>query len=48
MEKNPYMYELYPTEERRATLRAFQIYECSGSIYELDVKPPRQTFFEFK
>ena len=47
MEKNPYMYELYPTEERRATLRAFQIYEGSGSIYELDVKPPRQTFFEF-
>ena len=47
MDKNPYMYELYPTDERRATLRAFQIYEGSGNLYEMAPTPPRQTFFEF-
>ena len=47
MEKNPYMYELYPTEERRATLRAFQIYEGEGNLYELGLRPPKQTYFEF-
>ena len=47
MEKNPYMYELYPTEERRATLRAFRIHNGSGNIYEMAVKPPKQTYFSF-
>ena len=47
LEKNPYMYELYPTEERRATLRAFQIHDGSGNLYEMALKPPRQTFFKF-
>lgn len=47
MDKNPYMYELYPTKVRRAALRAFQTYEGSGNLYEMAVKPPRQTFFEF-
>ncbi len=47
LDKNPYMYELYPTKERRATLRAFQIHDGSGNLYEMAVKPPRQTFFEF-
>ena len=47
LEKNPYMYELYPTEDRRATLRAFQIHTGSGNLYELAVKPPKQTFFKF-
>ena len=47
LDKNPYMYELYPTRESRTTLRAFQIYEGSGNLYEMAVKPPKQTFFEF-
>ena len=47
MEKNPYMYELYPTEERRATLRAFKIVDGTGNLYELGEKPPRQTYFVF-
>ena len=47
LEKNPYMYELYPTEGRRATLRAFQVFDGSGNLYEMAVKPPKQTFFEF-
>ena len=47
LDKNPYMYELYPTEERRQTLRAFQIYDGSGYLYELGTKPPRQTYFKF-
>ena len=45
--RNPYMYELYPTVEARATLRAFQIYDGEGNIYEMSEKPPRQTYFEF-
>lgn len=47
MEKNPYMYELYPTQEGRSTLRAFQIYTGEGNIYEMALKPPKQTFFKF-
>ena len=47
MEANPYMYELYPTPEARATLRAFKICNGTGNLYDLSVKPPVQTFFEF-
>ena len=47
LEKNPYMYELYPTEESRAVMRAFQIHDGSGNLYEMACKPPKQTFFEF-
>lgn len=47
MEANPYMYELYPTPEMRATLRAFKVCNGTGNLYDLSVKPPVQTFFEF-
>ena len=35
------------TRTCRATLRAFQVFDGSGNLYEMAVKPPRQTFFEF-
>ena len=47
LEANPYMYELYPTPERRATLRAFKIFHGTGNMYDLSVKPPKQVFFKF-
>lgn len=31
-EKNSYMYEIYPTEESRKALTAFQIYEGGGTV----------------
>lgn len=47
LEANPYMYELYPTPERRATLRPFCICHGTGNVYDLSVKPPTQVYFEF-
>ncbi len=47
LEANPYMYELYPTPERRATLRAFKICHGTGNLYDLSAKPPTQEYFEF-
>lgn len=47
LQANPYMYELYPTPERRATLRPFHICHGTGNVYDLSVKPPTQVYFEF-
>lgn len=44
---NPYMYELYPTPEKRAALRPFKVHGGSGNLYDLSAKPPAQTYFEF-
>lgn len=38
-DKNPYMYEIYPTEESRKVITAFQIYEGEGNWYDLTKKP---------
>lgn len=38
-EKNPYMAEIYPTEESRSALTVFQIYEASGEWFDLSKKP---------
>ena len=38
-EKNPYMKEIYPTEESRRALTVFQIYEGSGEWFDLSKKP---------
>ncbi len=44
-EKNPYMAEIYPSEESREALEVFQICEASGEIFDLSQKPIfRQTF----
>ena len=45
LDKNPYMYDLRPIEEQRATLRAFQIHDGSGNLYKMAARLPRQTFF---
>ena len=39
LQKNPYMYEIYPTEESQKALTVFQIYKGSGEIFDLSKKP---------
>lgn len=38
-EQNPYMAEIYPTEESREALEVFQVYEGKGEFFDLSVKP---------
>lgn len=46
-EKNPYMKEIYPTEESMKALTAFQIYEGSGEWFDLSKKPIERASFTF-
>ena len=46
-EKNPYMLEIYPTEESRKALTVFQIYEGSGEWFDLSKKPIERDSFTF-
>lgn len=46
-EKNPYMAEIYPTEESRKALTVFCIYEGTGEFFDLSVKPIRRESFAF-
>ena len=44
-EKNPYMAEIYPSEQSRGALEVFQIYEAAGELFDLSQKPVfRQSF----
>jgi len=44
-EKNPYMNEIYPTEQSRQALTVFQLYEGSGEWFDLSKKPIERTSF---
>lgn len=46
-ERNPYMYEIYPTDESRKALTVFQIYEGSGEWFDLSKKPIERDSFSF-
>ena len=46
-EKNPYMLEIYPTEESRKALTVFQIYEGTGEWFDLSKKPIERDSFTF-
>ena len=46
-EKNPYMREIYPTEESMQALTAFQIYEGTGEWFDLSKKPIERASFSF-
>ena len=46
-EKNPYMYEIYPTEESRKALTVFHIYEGTGEWFDLSKKPIERDTFRF-
>ena len=47
LEKNPYMYEIYPTEESRKTLTVFKLCEGSGEWFDLSKKPIERASFTF-
>lgn len=46
-EKNPYMKEIYPSEESRQALTVFQIYEGNGEWFDLSRKPIERSSFTF-
>ncbi len=46
-EMNPYMREIYPTEESMHALTVFQIYEGSGEWFDLSKKPIERVSFTF-
>lgn len=46
-DKNPYMYEIYPTEESRSAIRIFQLYDGSGEWFDLSKKPIERKNFSF-
>lgn len=46
-DKNPYMYEIYPTEESRNAIRIFQLYNGSGEWFDLSKKPIERKNFSF-
>ncbi len=47
LDKNKYMYEIYPTEESRKALTVFQIYEGAGEWFDLSKKPIERASFVF-
>ena len=46
-EKNPYMHQIYPTEESMKALTVFQIFEGSGEWFDLSKKPIERASFSF-
>ena len=46
-EKNPYMHDIYPTEESMKALTVFQIYEGTGEWFDLSKKPIERDSFTF-
>lgn len=47
LQKNPYMNEIYPTEESRKALTVFYIYEGNGEWIDLSKKPIERASFSF-
>lgn len=47
LDKNPYMYQIYPSDQARQALTAFQIYEGSGEWFDLSKKPIERASFTF-
>lgn len=47
LDKNPYMYEIYPTEQSRSALTVFQIYEGNGELFDLSKHPIERKSFSF-
>lgn len=47
MEANPYMYDIYPTEESRRALTVFCIFRGSGEWFDLSKKPIERADFSY-
>ena len=46
-EKNPYMHQIYPTEDAMHALTVFQVYEGTGEWFDLSKKPIERASFAF-
>lgn len=46
-EKNPYMHQIYPTDESMRALTVFQVYEGTGKWFDLSKKPIERAAFTF-
>ena len=46
-EMNPYMHQIYPTEESMKALTVFQIFEGTGEWFDLSKKPVERASFSF-
>lgn len=47
LDKNPYMYEIYPSEQSRKALSVFCLYEGKGEWFDLSKKPMERFSFAF-
>ena len=47
LEANPYMYDIYPTEESRYALTVFRIHRGSGEWFDLSKRPVERASFSF-
>ena len=47
LDKNPYMYEIYPTEQSQKALTVFCLYEGQGEWFDLSKKPIERFSFSF-
>ncbi|AXQ77714.1 pyridoxamine 5'-phosphate oxidase [Streptococcus chenjunshii] len=45
LKKNPYLYDIYPTEESRKVLEVFAFSQARGEFYDLTVLPPHTDSF---
>ena len=45
--KNPYMNEIYPTDESKKALTVFRIYKGTGELFDLSKKPIERKSFTF-
>lgn len=45
--QNPYMAQIYPTEQSRQALEVFQIYQGHGELFDLSQKPILRQSFSF-
>ncbi|HFI0292440.1 TPA: pyridoxamine 5'-phosphate oxidase family protein [Streptococcus suis] len=48
LEKNPYMYDIYPSEESRQVLEVFKIAQAQCEFYDLSVLPPQRESFRIE
>lgn len=47
LDKNPYMYEIYPTEQSRSVLTVFCLYDGCGEWFDLSKTPIERFSFSF-
>ncbi|WP_052749994.1 hypothetical protein [Ligilactobacillus ruminis] len=46
LDKTPYMYDIYPTEEKSRFLTVFQLYDGIGEWYDLSIFPAKSGTFK--